>query len=186
LPRLIVAAVVDRMADLAREHPDWGATQVHRALLAEFPRDPDDPNAPEAISLRKVQQELPKLRDRSGRWALSPEECDPAFLLEVEAALLGRKSWRWRPFALSIREVEWIRVIRLAAPELPAWSTWLLAQRVIGIELREKDTRALDVYLAMKPWRGADEWRVYVEAVAGLRLEQIAATIVDPSFDYPD
>jgi hypothetical protein len=183
---LIATAVLDRMADLAEEHLDWGATQVHRALLAEFPRDPDDPNAPEVIGLRKVQQELPKLRDHSGSWVLSPEERDPAFLLEVEAALLGSKSWIWRPFALSIREVEWIRVIHLAAPEIPAIRAWFLAQRAIGIELRGEDIRALEVYLAMKPWRGSSEWKAYQEAVAGLKLQQIAATIVDRTFVYPD
>ena len=89
---------------------------------------------PNAISLRTVQAEWPRLRDTSQEWTLRPGDPDPAFTL---AALAWSASvpGRTEPL-LSVERVAWLRVVHAACPDLSprlaltAAGHYLMAEKV--------------------------------------------------------
>ena len=84
------------------------APEIHARLCAQFPsEDPDDPS----ISLRTVQTKWPGLlRSDSKLWTLETTETEPEFLLRL---LLESPD-----HSLTVRQVEWARVIHRARPDL--------------------------------------------------------------------
>jgi len=107
VPRRTDPLVELYLAELVRDHPDWGAPRLEEAVSLRFPPEPDGRTA---ISRSKIGMLLPKLRDGSGRWRLEPGEPDPAFIVRVLASSLSGR--------LTRRQAEWIRTIHAAVPEL--------------------------------------------------------------------
>jgi hypothetical protein len=113
MPRRVDPQVQFRLAELANDPGSrtWGPTQIHAKLCEEFPTEDEDGR--QAISLRKVQEELPKLRDTSEAWTLRPGDPDPAFTLRT-LAVLGETGGA----SLSQQAVGWLRVVHAARPDL--------------------------------------------------------------------
>jgi hypothetical protein len=140
MPRRTSRAVEFYLAELVREHRDWGAPRLREAIDARYAPDADGRGA---ISQSKIGSLLPKLRDQSGKWRLEPGEPEPAFVLAALAQSTGRRLGR--------RQVEWIRTVHAAAPALDPAGVLLVANVYATAEVLGFDEfrHSLDAYLAV-------------------------------------
>ena len=174
MPRRIEPRVLRRMAQMGQESStrSWGPQRVHEELCREFPTE--DPDRPDAIGLRKVQELWPGLRDASADWALLLGDPDPSFVLRVlavEAEIadkLKATGAAWARAALSTAVVEWIRTVHAARPDLaPAEVRGVAYMLQAADRIRDRGLLA-DLTLALATGTdGADVNRLAFEAMWG-------------------
>jgi len=155
MPRVTSPRVELRVAELARDHSDWGAPRIVQAIDVEFPPDADGRRA---ISQSKVGQQLPSLRRSYGSaevWRLAPGEPDAEYVVGMmgylDSILFGR--------SLPRRMVDWIRTVRAAAPYLDHEGVFRIAGLYMVTEARghEAAWHALDAFLG----QGLDPQRIH-------------------------
>lgn len=113
--------------------------------------------------LRTIQEHVRRQasHDTSGVWDLA--SADPAtasVVLNVLAVVIRDTDGRIQEVTKA--EAQWVGTIHQARPDLPEWTTYVLARMALRGEAQGESLKALTFFLAVAPWRGGDEvWEWY-------------------------
>jgi hypothetical protein len=151
--------VLTSIHDLAEVNPN--AEQIRRVLLERFPST----NVPSARTIRDIVKERRSPEPSAGdAWSpITADTSEAAQVMPVLAAVIAQTSGkRWQ---LTKEQAALIARIHGVAPDLPPWSTYVLANAYAATERSSAPVVPLDVLLAFGPWRGAVERDRYWQAV---------------------
>ena len=167
----------------------WSAPEVHRALARSGRFAPNDlPNE------RTVQRWAQARRGESAEeaWGLGDaNQGEGQLVLPVLRALSQLSGGR--RLDLTKQEAEWIVRIRRGCPDLGPQEVFWLARRYVDAIAGGNSTGALDLYLAIGPWRGPAELTEFAGLLQGPDRGLgdwvdllVSAHLFDSAFRQPD
>ena len=152
-----VVGEMEEMAALGRT-----PAQIHRALLENF----DPSRVPTRRTVERYVRQL-VADDDSSPWTLTPARPSPddgRLLLETLAQVIDETAGSVTTISGDL--AAWVIAVRRAVPDLLPWLAYRVARVYQARTTRETDRSDLDAWLAIGPWRGAEETQRYEAAVA--------------------
>ena len=150
----IAVDVQDLLVELAAD-PRLSATQIHRKLDIEFPSGQKGPRDLAAPSLRTVQRMVREIRSNRDEtpWDIRDYDGDDARIVLDHAR---RLYWRWGSAGPGMTKslAEWIlRIHKIGEGKLEWNRVFILASLYeVHHPTGTAEIRALDLFLASKPW----------------------------------
>ena len=124
------------------------SAQIHKKLLGKFG------DVPTERTIRQYVKEL-ILPDPSGRWSLTDDSEEAAFLLSVLGAVVQFSEGRISQ--LTRKQAEWIERIKHGVPDIPPLTTYYFTRAYMLRESEGQDTAHLDMALALSPTAEEEE-----------------------------
>ena len=146
----------------------WSNEDIHTALINKFGKRG-------TVSLRVIQNQTRDIRNRTSPWnRLQTNGYDAGLILELLFDL--NKITQGKKTQFTEDEVAWIIWVCTAAPNLPPYGVWIIAQLYIYETTQHNPQFSqLDLFLGSKCWESVDRLIEYVEANGINHLQTISS-----------
>ena len=135
----------------------WSNREIGAALVDKYGED-------QAASIRVIQNITKEIRENRVPWnRLEAGGYDSGFILEVLADVNEETNGKKTQFTQE--EADWVMWVCKAAPDLPLYGVWMLAQLYMG-ETRSANPQfdQLDLFIGTRCWESLDSITDYADA----------------------
>ena len=135
----------------------WPNGEIGAALVDKYGED-------QAASIRVIQNITKEIRENRVPWnRLEAGGYDSGFILEVLADVHEKTNGKKAQFTQE--EADWVMWVSKAAPDLPLYGVWMLAQLYMG-ETRSANPQfdQLDLFIGTRCWESLDSITAYADA----------------------